>query len=191
MSEEPGRKSSKWGLWIGLLVIGCTLMGTLGGAAAGALTGYLVGRRATGQVVLQRLGIEQAAPRRFRFEIPVPEFQEPDFDMPERLLDFEGGALVKEVVEGGPADEAGLREGDLITRIDGERIAPALDLARLVRTYEPGDHVELKVNRDGDELTIDLRMGEDPDVGGKAYVGIYYEMVFSGRLEAPYRRRVD
>ena len=58
-----------------------------------------------------------------------------------------------EVIEGTPADDADLREGYLITHIDGERITAGRDLTALVREHMPGDTVELAVERDSEEHT--------------------------------------
>ncbi len=69
------------------------------------------------------------------------------------------GALITSVTEGGPADEAGLRAGDIITRVDGEPLvdsksrhsdfesAPGLKLIDIARDLEDGDTVEVEYLR--------------------------------------------
>ena len=173
-------------LLIALLVIGCTMLGALGGAVAGGVAGYLAGRRAARSIYPRGMEIRPGPEERFHFEIPVPEMPEPPFEWRPGMPGFEGGALVKQIVEGAPADDAGLREGDLITHVAGERITPARDLATLIRKHEPGDTIELAVERDSEELTIELTLGEHPDEEGTPYVGIYYETVFSSRIEIPW-----
>jgi len=99
----------------------------------------------------------------------------------ERLgLDVESGALVREVVEGGPADEAGLRGGDspirfqgfnvrsggdVITAVDGEEIVGESDLPRIIALRDPGDVVTLEVIREGETEEIEVELGERPTEG--------------------------
>ncbi|GHF25586.1 serine protease [Amycolatopsis deserti] len=51
------------------------------------------------------------------------------------------GALVQQVVSGGPADNAGLRAGDVIAGLDGRTVGSATDLTAVMDTLHPGDHV--------------------------------------------------
>jgi S1-C subfamily serine protease len=97
----------------------------------------------------------------------------------ERLeIPAETGALVAEVVEGSPADEAGLEAGstevrfqgvefpaggDVITAVEGERIVADADLARLTSSLQPGDEITLDIVRDGEEEQVELTLGERPD----------------------------
>ena len=93
-------------------------------------------------------------------------------------LDVDTGALVSEVVDGGPADDAGLQAGDdapirfqaqdvdaggdVIVAVDGEPIDAEADLPRLISLAEPGDVVTLDIIRDGDEEQIEVELGERP-----------------------------
>ena len=70
-----------------------------------------------------------------------------------------GGAHIT-VVDGGPADEAGLEDGDIITIFNGREVEDSEDLRRLIRKTEPGDKVEIMVIRDDDEKTFTVTMGE-------------------------------
>lgn len=164
-------------LLIALLVIGCTMLGALGGAVTGGVAGYLAGRRAARSIYPSGIEIRTGPEERFHFEIPAPEMPKPPFEWRPRAPGFAGGALIKQIVEGAPDDDAGLREGDLITHVDGKRVTPVRDLATLVREHKPGDTIELAVERDSEKLTIELTLGEHPDEEGKPYMGIYYETV--------------
>ncbi|MFQ6054293.1 MAG: S1C family serine protease, partial [Candidatus Bathyarchaeia archaeon] len=89
------------------------------------------------------------------------------------------GALVVEVVDGGPADEAGLRGGTTETVVDGARIKIGGDViigvdGRTIRTfydlvfnleryYRPGDAVKLTLIRDRDVMELQLILGVRPE----------------------------
>ncbi len=73
------------------------------------------------------------------------------------------GALITGVVPDSPADEAGLRVGDLITAFDGRTIQSFADLGAAVRAAAPGDTVTLAVTRQGEEITIPVTLGERTD----------------------------
>ncbi|HEX6195440.1 MAG TPA: trypsin-like peptidase domain-containing protein [Jiangellaceae bacterium] len=75
----------------------------------------------------------------------------------------EPAATVAEVQEGSAADEAGLEQGDVITRIDGRPVPDATSLVAAARAYEPGDDVTLTYVRDGEEETVELTLGSSAD----------------------------
>ena len=75
-------------------------------------------------------------------------------------LEAERGALVSEVVEDGPAAKAGLQQGDVVVRFQGETVHSAAQLARLVAETPAGRTVTLEVNRDGAVQTMSLGLGE-------------------------------
>jgi serine protease Do len=64
------------------------------------------------------------------------------------------------VVADSPADEAGLRSGDIILEYDGQPVTRADDLRMRVAGTRPGDEVDLKVYRDGKPKTIRVEVGE-------------------------------
>jgi serine protease DegQ len=78
-------------------------------------------------------------------------------------LGAESGVLAREVIDGGPADEAGMRAGDVIVRFGGEEIETVEDLFTELREVEPGDEVELTVVREGDERELTVELGERSD----------------------------
>lgn len=69
-------------------------------------------------------------------------------------VDGRAGALVTQVIAGSPADDAGLREGDVITAIDGSLIESMEDLAAVIRSMPPGEDVVLTVERDDDTIEV-------------------------------------
>ena len=72
------------------------------------------------------------------------------------------GALVSEVVPGGPAAKAGLQDGDVIKELDGKAVTDARHLKLTVATIAPGASVPAEVLRDGKTIKIDLKVGERP-----------------------------
>ena len=92
-------------------------------------------------------------------------------------LGVDGGALIAEVVDGGPADRAGIRGsdeeitfqgtrfavgGDVVVEADGKPVDKAEDLGRIIAALTPGETVELVVVRDGSRETIEIELGERP-----------------------------
>ena len=76
-------------------------------------------------------------------------------------LSADAGAYVAAVSEGSGAAEAGLQEGDIITKFDGENVESASDLMLDVRSKNPGDKVTLDVNRNGETKQIEVTLGSD------------------------------
>ncbi len=72
------------------------------------------------------------------------------------------GLYVNTVVEGSGAAAAGIKKGDVITKVDGARIMSSSDLQERVARLRPGDKVQLTFNRDGKERTVSVTLkGED------------------------------
>ena len=59
----------------------------------------------------------------------------------------------------GPADDAGLREGDVVTGIDGMIVTDIEKLIVTIRTHRPGDVVELSYERDGTKAEASVTLG--------------------------------
>jgi len=77
-------------------------------------------------------------------------------------LKKEQGALVAEVVPGGPAEEAGLKRGDVITSFDGREIKKVSDLPFTVAETPVGKKVPVQIIRDGKEMNVDIKIAEMP-----------------------------
>jgi S1-C subfamily serine protease len=92
-------------------------------------------------------------------------------------LPVKQGVIVQSVVKDGPADDAGLEAGgtratingeevrlggDIITEAEGEKLESMEELIELIQDSEPGDELELKILRDGDEKTADVTLGTQP-----------------------------
>jgi putative serine protease PepD len=68
------------------------------------------------------------------------------------------GAQVHEVVSGGPAEQAGIRSGDVITKIDDRAILDPDALVAAVRSHAPGDRVRITIAGPGGERTVDATL---------------------------------
>jgi putative serine protease PepD len=72
------------------------------------------------------------------------------------------GAVVAAVTSGGPAAQAGIRAGDVITSIDGRSVGDPDDVADIVADSRPGDEVEVEVLRGGDRQTLTVQLATRP-----------------------------
>ncbi|MFH1138574.1 MAG: DegQ family serine endoprotease [Pseudomonadota bacterium] len=88
-------------------------------------------------------------------------------------LDKENGALVGDVVPGGPAEKAGVKRGDVIVKFDGKDIGQWSDLPVMVAQTPVGRETEIQVVRDGDEKNLSVTVGElkDEETPGVAAAG--------------------
>jgi S1-C subfamily serine protease len=93
-------------------------------------------------------------------------------------LPVEEGVLVQTVVEGGPAEKAGIEGGntaatiegaqirlggDIVTKMNGKKIAGMDNLVEVINEAEPGEGLELTYLRDGETATATVKLGERPD----------------------------
>lgn len=74
------------------------------------------------------------------------------------------GQAVIDVVEDGPSAEAGLEAGDVITTFEGEEIGNQSSLLDLLFAHEPGEVVNVTVDRDGAMQTFQVTLGERPEI---------------------------
>jgi putative serine protease PepD len=73
------------------------------------------------------------------------------------------GAAIRETTSGGPSARAGLQQGDVITKIDGNAISTADQVVASISDKQPGDTVKVTVRRNGHEQTVDVKLGTRPD----------------------------
>jgi putative serine protease PepD len=72
------------------------------------------------------------------------------------------GARITDVVNGGPADDAGVREGDRVVSVDKRRVNGPGDVAEAVQRRKPGDRVRVVVRRGERDVTVSVRLGTRP-----------------------------
>jgi formylglycine-generating enzyme required for sulfatase activity len=82
-------------------------------------------------------------------------------DLKEKLgLKDEKGALVADVVTGGPANKAGIKRGEVIVSFDGKEVKEVMDLPHVVSSTPVGRVVRVEVIRKGERKSFDVKMGE-------------------------------
>jgi serine protease Do len=73
------------------------------------------------------------------------------------------GILVSQIAPGSPAEKAGLKVGDIIVAVDGEKVREVRDLQFRIMKTPPGTEVTLTIIRGGKEQTIKAKVGEMPE----------------------------
>jgi len=81
------------------------------------------------------------------------------------------GAMVAEVMEGSPAEKAGIKVDDIVVELQGEPVMGANELMNRVAMFKPGTEVVLTILRDGKRKTITVTLGTRPDEGTVASGG--------------------
>jgi putative serine protease PepD len=75
----------------------------------------------------------------------------------------DNGAQIRETTAGGPSERAGLQPGDIVTKVDGKTIGGADDVAQSIADKQPGDKVQVTVQRNGRDQTVDVTLGQRPE----------------------------
>lgn len=69
-----------------------------------------------------------------------------------------GGTDSSPIIAGGPAEKAGLRSGDIITKVNGKELGDRVTLVSELSQFVPGDEVTLTIFRDGKEQTVEVTL---------------------------------
>jgi len=107
--------------------------------------------RASGHVVRGYLGI---------LPVDVPRELADEYKLGK---DKAKGAFVRQVVQGTPADKAGVQPGDVVLTINGRAVDGAVDLRRTLGALKPGTSITLQLNRQGKPLTVTANLSELTD----------------------------
>ena len=110
--------------------------------------------KTSGKIVYPFLGV--------RYVLITPELQE------EKNLRVDYGALIVKgktsdepgIVPGSQAEKAGLKEGDIILEVDGQKITLQNSLAKIIRAHSPGDKLVLKILRGKEKRIIEVTLGK-------------------------------
>ncbi len=75
------------------------------------------------------------------------------------MMNSEGGVLLSDVRQGGPADIAGITRGDRIVEMDGTEIRNLYDMTFVLRDHRPGQIIEIKILRGDRPLSLSATLG--------------------------------
>lgn len=163
---------------VGVVIVAGLLAATI--AAAGGIVGYLVAKRSL--AFRPPWGLYQHERQR----LTVPFFQPaPEIRREFTILAF--GAQVTWVEEGSPAEEAGIKVGDIIAAVEGVEIDEDHPLRDLILEHEPGEKINLTLSRWGESGEIQVTLGETTDEEGKTipYLGVRYWSIKRQRFFQP------
>jgi putative serine protease PepD len=79
-----------------------------------------------------------------------------------RLTETDDGVRLGDVIEGEPADDAGLQNGDLVLQAGGRTVETASDIQGAVAARKPGQKLEVRIRRGNDERTVTVTLGTRP-----------------------------
>ncbi len=75
-------------------------------------------------------------------------------------VSVKSGAVVLQVTPGGPAAQAGLQQGDVITKVDDQPVVGDSGLPQLIQAHNPGDKITLTILRNNKEMTVQVTLGQ-------------------------------
>ncbi len=110
--------------------------------------------------------IEHGEVRRGRLGVYIQDITN---DLAESFdLDSVAGVLISQVIEGSPADQAGLKQGDVILQIDGEKANKVASFRNRIALTSPGTIVNLKVHRNGviEEIKVIIGKSDEDESEG-------------------------
>lgn len=86
--------------------------------------------------------------------------QDIDQDLAESFdLKHSDGVLIAQVLEGSPAEKAGLKQGDIILELNGEKVSKMALFRNQISLTRPGTEVNLTILRDGNKKTVNVTIG--------------------------------
>ncbi len=78
-------------------------------------------------------------------------------------LGLKEGVIIAQIMPGSPADKGGLKVGDVVVEVDGQKVSEVRELQFKIMRTEPGKEIDLKVIREGKEVGLKIKVGEMPE----------------------------
>ena len=72
------------------------------------------------------------------------------------------GVLITGVLNGGPADKAGMKPGDVLTQVNGQKVGDVVALLNRIAQTAPGDEAKISLLRKGKEMALQVQVGKRP-----------------------------
>ena len=72
------------------------------------------------------------------------------------------GVIIARTVPGGPAEQSGLQQGDVISKIDGQAVTSGKEVQELIRKHKPSDTLNFLVSRNGSLTPVPTKLGDFP-----------------------------
>jgi serine protease DegQ len=72
------------------------------------------------------------------------------------------GVLISGVLEGGPADKAGMKPGDVLTQVNGQKVNDVVTLLNHIAQTNPGDEAKINLLRKGKEMSLKVQVSKRP-----------------------------
>jgi serine protease DegQ len=72
------------------------------------------------------------------------------------------GVLITGVLNGGPADKAGIKPGDVLTQVNGQKVDDVVTLLNRIAQTNPGDEAKVNLLRKGKEMMLQVQVGKRP-----------------------------
>ncbi|WP_369586828.1 DegQ family serine endoprotease [Kingella oralis] len=95
--------------------------------------------------------------------------QEVSYDLAKTFgLDKPTGALVAKVLAGSPAEQGGIKVGDIIRSVNGSEVRSSSDLPMTISSLKPNQTVKLGVWRKGQMLDVEIKLGTQNDIAAKS-----------------------
>jgi S1-C subfamily serine protease len=160
--------------WVALILIGLMVLdlSCFAGGVVGGLVGFALGRKTArssqfvhpdfGMPMIPEMPDYPLVPEESPFDMPMlPELG----DRPRLGVTFvmqDEGAEIVAVTPGSPAEDAGIQVGDIITKVDGQRVSRVRPLNELILQYQPGDTISLTFMRDGRTRQVEVQLAAQP-----------------------------
>jgi serine protease Do len=100
----------------------------------------------------------------------------------------EGRIVIAEIEPKSPAEQAKLREGDVVVKLDGKDLTTSQGLSQEIRSRKPGAEITLKIERDGKPQDVKVRLGEYSEDNAKRELEIRFPSLFPRILPRPPQR---
>ena len=93
-----------------------------------------------------------------------------------------GGVIVQRVVDGSPAEKAGMRAGDVVTHVNADPVTSPMDLSSAVRRRKVDETIMIKIKRGGGEKTLPVTLAANPNPFPGPQVQVFGDMQAPGEI---------